>query len=53
MRHHCLGNLTEEGVIEVTHVPSEKQHADIPTKALPRDLFEVHRDFALGSRDEK
>ena len=40
-------------MIEVTHVPSGKQHADILTKALPRDFFEVHRDFALGSRDEK
>ena len=51
--HHFLRNLTEEGVIEVTHVPSEKQHADILTKALPRDLFEIHRDLTLGSRDEK
>ena len=50
VRHHFLRNLTEEGVIEITHVPSEEQHADILTKALPRDLFEVHRDFALGSR---
>ena len=49
VRHHFLRNLTE-GVIEITHVPSEEQHADILTKALPRDLFEVHRDFALGSR---
>ena len=48
VRHHFLRNLTEEGVIEVTHVPNEKQHADVLTKALPRDLFEVHRDFALG-----
>ena len=50
VRHHFLRNLTEEGVIEITHVPSAEQHADILTKALPRDLFEVHRDFALGSR---
>ena len=50
VRHRFLRNLTEEGVIEVTHVPSKEQHADILTKALPRDLFEVHRDFALGSR---
>ena len=49
VRHHFLRNLTEEGVIEITHVPSEEQHADILTKALPRG-FEVHRDFALGSR---
>ena len=53
VRHHFVRNLTEEGVIEVTHVPSKKQHAGILTKALPRDLFEVHRDFALGSRNEK
>ena len=53
VRHKVFCNLTEEGVIEVTHFPSEKQHADIVTKALPRDLFEVHRGFALGSRDEK
>ncbi|CAB1107819.1 unnamed protein product [Ectocarpus sp. CCAP 1310/34] len=53
VRHHFLRNLTEEGVIEVTHVPSEEQHADILTKALPRDLFEVHRDFVLGSRKYK
>ena len=50
VRHHFLRNLTEEGVIEITHVPSKEQHADTLTKALPRDLFEVHRDFALGSR---
>ena len=50
VRHHFLRNLTEEGVIKITHVPSEKQHADILTKALPRSIFEVHRDFALGSR---
>ena len=53
VRHHFLRNLTEEGMIEVTHVPSEKKHADILTKALPRDRFEVHRDFALNSRNEK
>ncbi|CAB1120503.1 unnamed protein product [Ectocarpus sp. CCAP 1310/34] len=53
VRHHFLRNLTEEGVIEVTHVPSKEQHADILTKALPRNLFEVHGDFVLGSVAEK
>ena len=51
-RNHILRNLTEEGVIEVTHVPTACD-VDISTKALPRDLFEVHRDFALGSGNEK
>ena len=53
VRRNFLRSLTEDGVIEVTHVPSEKQTADILTKALPRDLFEFHRNFALGSRDGK
>ena len=53
VRHHFLRNLTEEGVLEISHVSSEGKHADILTKALPRDLFEVHRNFALGSRSEK
>ncbi|CAB1112078.1 unnamed protein product [Ectocarpus sp. CCAP 1310/34] len=46
--HHFLRNLTEEGVLEIRHVSSEVQHADILTKALPRDPFEVHRNFAQG-----
>lgn len=45
-RIHFLRNLTEEGVLEITH-------ADILTKALSRDLFEFHSDFVLGSRSEK
>lgn len=53
VRHHFLRNLTAEGVLNIKHVSSEEQHADILTKALPRDLFEVHRDFVLGSGSEK
>ena len=53
VRHQFLSNLTKEGVIEVTHVPSRKQLANTLTKALPRDIFEEHRDFAFGSRDER
>ena len=48
VRHHFLRNLTEEGVIEVTHVPSEKQHADILMKALPRDLSEFTATLHLA-----
>ncbi|CAB1113542.1 unnamed protein product [Ectocarpus sp. CCAP 1310/34] len=48
VRHHLFRNLTEEGVLEIRHVSSEGQHADILTKALPRGCFEVHRNFALG-----
>jgi len=48
IRHHFLRSLTEDGVLAIKHVPSELQHADILTKALPRDLFQAHRDFVLG-----
>ena len=48
VRHHFIRDLVEkkEGCIE--HVDSEEQHADILTKALPRAIFVVHRDFLLG-----
>ena len=48
IKHHVLRSLTEDGVLAIKHVPSELQHADILTKALPRDLFQAHRDFVLG-----
>ena len=38
VRHHVFRNSTEEVVIEVTHVPSEKQHADI-SRRLCREIF--------------
>ena len=52
VRHHFLRNLTEEGMIEVTHVASEKQHAAVLTKALPRDLlkFTATLHLARGMR---
>ena len=50
MRHHFLRNLTEEGMIEVPHVPSANRHADILTKALPRDLFTATLHLARGMR---
>ncbi|CAB1110657.1 unnamed protein product [Ectocarpus sp. CCAP 1310/34] len=48
VRHHFLRSLTEEGRIKISHVSSKEQHAAILTKALPRELFEVHRNFVLG-----
>ena len=37
VRHHFLRNLTEEGVIEVTHVPSEK-HMRKSSRRLCREI---------------
>ena len=48
IRHHFLRSLTEDSLLAIKHVPSELQQADIPTKALPRDFFQAHRDFVLS-----
>ena len=53
IRHHFLRSLTEDGVLAIRHVSSEKQHADILTKALPKELFQSHREFVLGMASEK
>ena len=44
---------TEDGVLAIRYVSSEKQHADILTKALPRELFQSHLEFVLGMASEK
>ena len=38
----------ELGDVEVFHVESAQQHADILTKPLGRGSFELHRDFLFG-----
>ena len=53
IRHHFLRSLTEDGVLAIRHVSSEKRHADILMKALPRGLFQSHREFVLGMASEK
>ena len=53
VRHHFLRALVEDGVLSIKHVSSEKQHADILTKALPRDLFQTHREFVLGQKFDR
>ena len=50
VRHHFLRNLTKEGVIEITHVPSEEQHADI---VLCREIFLKFTVTLPLARDEK
>ena len=48
VRHHLLRELVRQGDISVSHVPSEYQHADILTKALAFDVFEIHRRFLMN-----
>ena len=45
VRHHFLRELIRQGNVRVNHVPSECQHADVLSKALAFDLFEIHRRF--------
>ena len=48
-RHHFLRELlVEKKNIEVEHVRSAKQHADILTNALPCEASIVHHDFILA-----
>jgi hypothetical protein len=43
IRHHFIRNAQENGLINVTHIPSEEQTADILTKLLAQPKFEQHR----------
>ena len=50
IKHHWFrSHLDKSGKgIEVLHIPSEQQLADIFTKALPQVLFEKFRKELLG-----
>ena len=48
VRHHFLLELVRQKDIKVVQVPSEFQHANILTKALPFDLFAFHRKFLMN-----
>ena len=49
--YHYDRNLVEQGKIDVSHVVSENQHADILTKSLGREVFEGHRKYILNRDD--
>ncbi|CAB1120295.1 unnamed protein product [Ectocarpus sp. CCAP 1310/34] len=46
VRHHFIRELVERKEISITHVTSEFQHADFLTKAISKESFALHRDFA-------
>ena len=48
VRHHFLRRLVEEKEIELIHVPSEYQHSDFLTKALPVEALEFHRNIVMN-----
>lgn len=49
VRYHFIRQKVEAKEVVVDYVESEKQHADILTKALGKVLFDFHRDFLLGN----
>jgi cellulose biosynthesis protein BcsQ len=42
VRHHFIREATENGHVELQHVSSEKNTADVLTKPLPQPLHELH-----------
>jgi len=46
--YHHVRDLVENGMINVLHVPSEENLADICTKPLPRSRFIYLREKVLG-----
>ena len=50
IRHHFARSLVSEGEIEVIHVASEEQHADVMTKALGEEEFIYHRATLMNIR---
>ena len=48
VRYHFLRELVGTGDLSVKHLRKDDQHADILTKAIGKERFEIHRDFLLG-----
>ena len=48
VRHQFLRELVERKEIEIIHVASQYQHADVLTKALSGREFEFHRGIVMS-----
>ena len=44
VRHHFIREFYDEGLIDIKHIPTRSQTADILTKSLGRQLFCLFRD---------
>ena len=50
IRHHFLRDMVEKGILKIEHVETEKQLADIFTKALDNERFSfLKNSLSLGS----
>ena len=50
VRHHFMRELVERKEIELIHVSTEYQYADLLTKALPEKEFAFHRRIVMNLR---
>ena len=50
VRYHFLRELVEQKQIAIVKVKTERQRADILTKALGKKLFFAHRNYLLNER---
>ena len=48
IRHHYLRELVEAKTLQVQYVPNANNLADVLTKNLPKDPFEVFRNRLFG-----
>ena len=50
VRYHFLRELVEQKQIAIVKVKTERQRADILTKAIGKKLFFAHRNYLLNER---
>ena len=48
-RFFKVRELEASGVLRVKHIPTERNRADLLTKALPRDAFDRHRASLMNA----
>ncbi len=48
VRHHYVRELVENGIINIKHISSGEQPADMLTKKLPKTTYEKHRRFIMN-----
>ena len=50
VKHHIVRDAVESGVVQPHYVKSEEQNADVLTKALDVNSFQMHVRFLLNAR---
>ena len=51
IRYHFVREKVEEGILEISHVPTENNLADIFTKPLTTEVFVRLRDAIMGGNN--